>query len=187
MEDADLATTLAAKNHALDEAVGRVNALLQPVLERPLEEQLAKLDLYDRAKLEVLLAFALNSLLFVYLRTEGANTKEHPVKQGLERVKEYFAKVQESGASHKPTLRLNQAAAKRFVTHGLIANEEVSREVKKRKQLDDEAETLLQQLIPTVPQPPSGATSAGSTPQKEGGSGGGPSTKKKKKNKKTTE
>ncbi|KAJ3151359.1 hypothetical protein HDU89_002198 [Geranomyces variabilis] len=185
MEDADLATTLAAKIKTLEDAVGRVKALLQPVLERPLDEQLAKLDVYDRAKLEVLLAFALNSLLFVYLRTEGANTKDHPVKQGLERVKQYFAKVQEAGTSHKPTLRLNQAAAKRFVTHGLTANEEVSREVKKRKQLDDEAEKLLQELELKAPQLRSGAASGESSPQTEGGSGGGPSTKKKKKNKKS--
>lgn len=48
----------------LEECVAKVNRLLKPFFAVPLEQQLGKLEALERAKLEVLLAFCLNTLTF---------------------------------------------------------------------------------------------------------------------------
>ncbi|KAI8916655.1 hypothetical protein DFJ77DRAFT_510088 [Powellomyces hirtus] len=160
----DLTNSLASKTQNLDRSIARLNGLLQPILERPLDQQLGKLEVFDRAKLDVLLAFALNSLVFVYLKTQGASTKEHPVKRELDRVKEYFKKLKEAGGMNKNTMRLDRDAAKRFVTNSLITNEEVSREVKKRK-AEAEADQFLQNVISTSVPPTPVHSSSGPGPR----------------------
>lgn len=59
-----------------------------------------------------------------YLSLHGANAKEHPVFKELTRVRQYFAKIKAlenpPEEEAKPTMKLDQQAARRFITHGLV-------------------------------------------------------------------
>jgi exosome complex protein LRP1 len=59
-----------------------------------------------------------------YLKLHGTKAQEHPVFKELTRVKQYFAKIKalESPPEEeaKPTMKLDQQAARRFIKHGLV-------------------------------------------------------------------
>ena len=76
----------------------------------------------ETARLNVTSAYALNTLYFIYLKTQGVVTSEHPVKQELERVRTYLKKAKSASGqaeTHKAQARLNTDAAKRFIAHAL--------------------------------------------------------------------
>ncbi|KIW49154.1 hypothetical protein PV05_10858 [Exophiala xenobiotica] len=84
-----------------------------------------KLPLLERAKLNVLVVYAIESLLFSYLKLHGVDAKEHAVFRELTRVKQYFEKIKTADAdpttSH-PTVTLNKEAAGRVIKHALAGN-----------------------------------------------------------------
>lgn len=98
---------------------------LQPLLTTALSASTSNLPLLDKAKLYVLTTYAIESLLFSYLRLNGIDAKAHPVFQELTRVKHYFDKLKtaELGPA-KPTQRLDKSAAGRFIKAGLSGNDE---------------------------------------------------------------
>lgn len=97
---------------------------LTPLLNQALSTTTSRLPLLDKAKICILAAYAIESLLFSYLRLNGVDAKEHAVFKELTRVKAYFEKVKQAelGPSTRPTT-LDKAAASRFVKHGLAGNE----------------------------------------------------------------
>ncbi|GAB7356029.1 hypothetical protein MBLNU459_g6648t2 [Dothideomycetes sp. NU459] len=98
---------------------------LAPLLNTALSASTSKLPLLDKAKLYVLATYAIESLLFSYLKLNGVDAKEHPVFLELTRVKEYFGKIKVAeSAPVKRNTALDKAAAGRFVKHALSGNEE---------------------------------------------------------------
>ncbi|RMZ80944.1 hypothetical protein DV738_g2440, partial [Chaetothyriales sp. CBS 135597] len=92
------------------------------------------LPLVDRAKLHVTVAYAIESLIFSYLRLHNLSPHAHPVFKELARVKSYFDKIKEienknapsagagsasSGGGGKPDVALDKSAAER--TQGISA------------------------------------------------------------------
>ncbi|KAI3662167.1 hypothetical protein MP638_002153 [Amoeboaphelidium occidentale] len=76
------------------------------------------MDLMDESKLLLLLTYALNSLVFVYLRLSAEDPSKHEVMNEIKRVKEYIEKAKSVEASRKgPKSRVDQSAAKRIVKH----------------------------------------------------------------------
>jgi len=64
---------------------------------------------------------------FVYIRVNGKNPAEYSVKEELDRVKQYFSKLQQiseklKGTDEKQTLKVNVDAANRFIMHSLVPN-----------------------------------------------------------------
>lgn len=133
MEIADLLPVV----ERLEDNVDDLEEVLEPLFKRSLEETSKKLPLLERAKLHVLLTYTLESLLFcmyrcfsyqthiltdlAYLRLHGVEAKEHPVYRELERVKQYFIKIKALETEpEKPTMKLDQGAARRFISHGLV-------------------------------------------------------------------
>lgn len=59
-----------------------------------------------------------------YLSLHGANAKEHAVFKELTRVRQYFAKIKaletQPEEDTKPAMKLDQQAARRFITHSLV-------------------------------------------------------------------
>lgn len=47
----------------------------------------------ERAKLNLVLAYALNSLFYIFLRTQNVNPANHPVRKELQRVQAYMEKL----------------------------------------------------------------------------------------------
>lgn len=120
----------------VDDLTGNIDDLeesLAPILKTALSHSTSKLPLLDKAKLYVLATYAIESVLFSYLRLNGVDAKSHPVFQELTRVKEYFSKIKGAEmAGQKRTTTLDKDAASRFIKHGLAGNEKHDREHSER-------------------------------------------------------
>ncbi|KAI9004410.1 hypothetical protein DFJ74DRAFT_713148 [Hyaloraphidium curvatum] len=103
----------------LETAVSEIEQHLESLLESDLADHLADLQPLESAKLTSTLAFSIATLFYVYLKTNGLNPKEHQVKGELDRIKSYFIKVATAEGSHKPTMKIDKDAAKRFLTAAL--------------------------------------------------------------------
>ncbi|TVY28859.1 Exosome complex protein [Lachnellula hyalina] len=83
-----------------------------------------ELPLLDKAKLYTLVTYAIESLLFSYLRLHGIKAREHPVFTELTRVKQYFDKIKmtETPPSTTRTVTIDKAVARRFLEPDLAAS-----------------------------------------------------------------
>ncbi|RVX70546.1 hypothetical protein B0A52_05197 [Exophiala mesophila] len=120
----------------LEEALEDLEDNLEPLLVDPLTSTTQKLPLLDRAKLNVLLVYAIESLIFSYLKVQGVQAKEHAVFRELSRVKQYFEKIKQAEAApskSQPTLVLDKDAAGRFIKHALAGNDRYDLERRERE------------------------------------------------------
>ncbi|MCJ1314600.1 hypothetical protein MMC25_008282 [Agyrium rufum] len=87
-------------------------------------EKAAKLPLLDRAKVFVLATYAIESLIFSFIKLHGTDAREHPVYVELTRVKQYYEKLGEVESTDHQRSRasLDKEAAARFIKHDLAAN-----------------------------------------------------------------
>lgn len=111
----------------LQESLTHLEATLSPILTAgPLSQSTSTLPLLDKAKLYVLATYALESILFSYLRLNGVDAKDHEVFKELARVKEYFSKISTAEGRGKGAglaqPRLDKNAAGRFIKAGLAGN-----------------------------------------------------------------
>jgi len=103
---------------------------LQPLVENfeELEEKAA--TPLEKAQLNYTTAFALNSLFWMYLITQGENPQEHEIKREIDRLKAAGVRMKEvadrdtkaanpGAAAPGPTSRVDANAAKRFVKSAL--------------------------------------------------------------------
>ena len=132
--DADAAQSLDDFDTALD----RLESELQPYLTTPLSARRAgAATLVDAAQENLVHVFALDSLMFMYLKTRGLSVDGHVIKRELDRLRPYFARVKEvaqkaaggdaagggSGGVRQDTRtsKVDVQAAQRFVAAGLGA------------------------------------------------------------------
>ncbi|KAI1610656.1 Sas10/Utp3/C1D family-domain-containing protein [Exophiala viscosa] len=130
--------SLLAVVEQLEENIEDLEENFEPLLER--ESDFAsitkKLPLLDRAKLNVLVVYAIESLLFSYLKLQGVDAKEHAVFRELARVRQYFEKIKnaEPGAvTAQPSVTLNREAAERVIKHALARNDKYDLERAERE------------------------------------------------------
>ncbi|XP_006260751.1 PREDICTED: nuclear nucleic acid-binding protein C1D [Gavialis gangeticus] len=124
---------------AFEKSLGCVDEMLKTMMSVSRSELLQKLDPLEQAKLDLVSAYTLNSMFWVYLATQGINPKDHPVKQELERIRTYMNRVKEL-TDKKKASKLDKGAAARFVRNALweSASEKeptskISNKAKKRK------------------------------------------------------
>jgi exosome complex protein LRP1 len=124
---------------SLDASITTISKHVESFLSAPMEDLISQMTSEEHAKLNVLLAYTLNTLFYAYLKTQGASPGNHPVKAELERVKTYLAKLKELSNQPKetPTVALNKEAAERFIKHALV---EISDEPKSGKSEANEQE-----------------------------------------------
>ncbi|KAJ5463495.1 Sas10/Utp3/C1D [Penicillium sp. IBT 31633x] len=139
MDPADLLPLL----EQLDDNVDDLETVLQPLLTSSLLKSSSKLPVMDKAKLHVLITYALESLIFSYLRLHGVDAKQHPVFRELTRVKQYFEKIKllETEPEER-SMALDKAAAGRFIKHGLAGNDKYDLE-RAEKQAKERARAQL--------------------------------------------
>nr|ACO11481.1 Nuclear nucleic acid-binding protein C1D [Caligus rogercresseyi] len=89
--------------------------LRQFIEEKPDLEQLSP---DERARVELVSAFALNSLVWVSLRTKGVNPKDTQLKDELDRVKKGMLRLKEIKDKARRG-KINLPAAKRFIKAGI--------------------------------------------------------------------
>lgn len=99
---------------------------IQSLLESRLSTDYSSLTVEEKIKHDLLIAFALNSLYWMYLRLDGTDPTTHNIKRELDRVKATMetAKV---AMNKKNMPRVNKDAADRFVGHALWNPEEKKR------------------------------------------------------------
>ncbi|KAF1798008.1 hypothetical protein FB192DRAFT_1254111, partial [Mucor lusitanicus] len=56
---------------------------LEPLLSKPINDVFSKLPVDQRYELEVLLSYSLNTLYYIYLRTQGSDPQKHEVVNEL--------------------------------------------------------------------------------------------------------
>ncbi|CAI5708799.1 unnamed protein product [Peronospora effusa] len=112
----------------VEQTLAAVEEHLSVLKQTPLEEFVAPLSPLERAKVQVSLAYTINALLFVFLKTQGVSPKDirqTHVKQELERVKAFIKKIKDAEELAKgPKLVLDKNASKRFI-HSALSSDQV--------------------------------------------------------------
>ncbi|KAG5924203.1 hypothetical protein E4U61_001342 [Claviceps capensis] len=143
----------------LDYQLDKLEDALSPLL-KDLNERASQLPLLDKAKLFSLTAYAIESLLFSYLRLQGADAQNHAVYAELKRVQQYFGKisaVEEPEGAGKRNVVVNQEAAARILKADLSDNKSLSAKLAE-KIAEERAKALLRSVeIQKRPAAPSAA------------------------------
>ena len=109
---AELRENLKSLSNSLD----LLSSNLSPVFEfDSLSSLNSQLSTEDSLKLNTALAYTLHSLYYVLLKTQGQDLSEHPLKQEIERVREYVGKVQEALSEKQPTSRIDKPVANKII------------------------------------------------------------------------
>ncbi|KAI8487664.1 DNA-binding protein c1d [Branchiostoma belcheri] len=125
---------------AFSDSLKAVDDVFKPFLQMALED-LEKLEALDQAKLHLTAVYAINSLFWIYLTTQGIDPKDHPIKSELDRIRSYMNRVKEIEVKRKAA-KVDKAAAKRIVKNALwepskqAAGSQVKQTSEKRKQDD---------------------------------------------------
>eukprot|EP00188_Purpureofilum_apyrenoidigerum_P002491 Plantae.Rhodophyta-Purpureofilum_apyrenoidigerum.ctg25518.p1 GENE.Plantae.Rhodophyta-Purpureofilum_apyrenoidigerum.ctg25518~~Plantae.Rhodophyta-Purpureofilum_apyrenoidigerum.ctg25518.p1 ORF type:complete len:174 (-),score=41.44 Plantae.Rhodophyta-Purpureofilum_apyrenoidigerum.ctg25518:406-900(-) len=121
-----------------EDVLGDVDAALKPVLEVFRDkDELEKLSAADSARAHITLAYAANSLFYMYLRTQGMDPSQHPVREELERVKAAFVKLQKAfsppggGPAPNEKSKLNVEASARFIAASVDADKQTRNMIRK--------------------------------------------------------
>ncbi|KAL2261602.1 hypothetical protein VTK26DRAFT_3811 [Humicola hyalothermophila] len=110
----------------LEGELNKAQEILKPLL-GDIGDISSKLPLLDKAKLYVLVTYAIESLLFSALRLNGVETKNHAIFTELTRVKQYMEKIQrlETPVQEREST-VNKEAAARFIKSNLGDNKEIN-------------------------------------------------------------
>lgn len=106
-----------------DSSVSSIKTMLDKLMSMHRNDLLQKLNPLDQAKLDLMSAYTLNSLFWMYLVTQGVNPREHGIKQELERIRTYMNRVKEI-TDKKKAARLDKGAAARFLRNALYDPED---------------------------------------------------------------
>jgi exosome complex protein LRP1 len=113
----------------LEVNIDELSTVLAPLLDAQLSTTASSLPLLDKAKLYVLAAYSIESLLYSTLQASGVNAKEHAIFKELARLKGYFGKIKSieertiTAPAAAPKSKLDVGAAARFIKHGLAGND----------------------------------------------------------------
>ncbi|KAI8060169.1 hypothetical protein BC940DRAFT_246874 [Gongronella butleri] len=74
---------------------------LQPLLKKNLDDFTA-LSKTDRCKLDILLAYTIDSLYYMYIRLQGQDPQQHQIFEELKRVQQYIQKIKVAEGKASP-------------------------------------------------------------------------------------
>ncbi|KAK3388965.1 hypothetical protein B0T20DRAFT_447403 [Sordaria brevicollis] len=125
MDVSDITPSLEKLSVDLDQ----LEAALKPVL-GDVGDVSSKMPLLDKAKLYVMVTYAIESMLFSSLRLNGVDAKEHAIFTELTRVRQYFQKIQEIENPPKEREQtVNKEAAARFIRSDLADDEDIKQKL----------------------------------------------------------
>ncbi|WVQ72604.1 hypothetical protein IAR50_002162 [Cryptococcus sp. DSM 104548] len=96
-----------------------LEAVLAPLEAAPWSDTIDRLTTLDRTKMDVLGAYLINDLIWIYMKMKGIDPAKHEVASELERIKVYYGKVSSAEGKEEPRPQIDQAAARRFVSNSL--------------------------------------------------------------------
>jgi exosome complex protein LRP1 len=122
--------------------IDTLTSAIEPLLKTPIQATALSLPLIDKAKLYTLSTYAIESILFSFLRlnsssANGADAKAHPVFTELKRVQQHMQKIEAAESpdhGKRDNMSLNKEAAGRFIRAGLTGNEKYDEERAKRQE-----------------------------------------------------
>ena len=116
MDDHD--ASIAAFSRSVDDIEAHVRRLQRANL----AELCKGLGPLEAARIHLMVAYTINTLFYMYLRTQGVSPADHPIQEELERVKAYIRKLKQAAAEESQQseeLTRNAAAAQQFLTRAL--------------------------------------------------------------------
>ncbi|GAB6020619.1 DNA-binding protein c1d [Chamberlinius hualienensis] len=125
----DVPIELQEKMIELQNAIDKISKAMEDVLEKPPQETRDKLEPLEKAKFDLVCAYVINSLFWVYLNTKGENPQNHGIKQELERIQFHMNKVRDIIDKPKAP-KIDVGSAKRMVRHSLWTPKEKDENVK---------------------------------------------------------
>ncbi|ODO08057.1 hypothetical protein I350_03640 [Cryptococcus amylolentus CBS 6273] len=96
-----------------------LEAVLAPLEAKPWSDTTDRLSTLERTKMDVLGAYLINDLIWIYLKMKGIDPAKHEVTSELERIKVYYGKISSAEGKEEPRPQIDQAAARRFVSNSL--------------------------------------------------------------------
>ncbi|KAK3739934.1 hypothetical protein QZH41_015970, partial [Actinostola sp. cb2023] len=81
--DPDLPEEVTDSLESFHEALGKIDDAFKPLLETSVDDIKEKLEPIECAKLDLVVAYAVNSMFWMFLITQGVDPKNHPVRQEL--------------------------------------------------------------------------------------------------------
>lgn len=78
-----------------------------------------KLSNADKIKYNLLMSYALNSMFWMYLRTEGVDPAKHKIKSENDRLKKAMGRAKQIHDRNTLMPRVNKDVAQRFIRSGL--------------------------------------------------------------------
>ncbi|XP_056327553.1 nuclear nucleic acid-binding protein C1D isoform X2 [Danio aesculapii] len=86
----DYPTEIEDNLNDFDSSLSSVQNMVQTLVSVSRSDRLLKLDPLEQAKLDLMSAYALNSMFWMYLVTQGVNPKDHAIKQELVSSQRHF-------------------------------------------------------------------------------------------------
>ncbi|KAF9330473.1 hypothetical protein BG006_006553 [Podila minutissima] len=122
--------------------LAELETIFAPLFATPssLSETLAKLDIEKRCQLELMIGYAINTLAFINLKTNGTAPNTHPVMHELKRIKQYTEKLRHVTQGNKPNMEVDKQAAERFIKGALAANLTAERNAEEETAQEEEKE-----------------------------------------------
>lgn len=122
-------TNFVSRVQTSSNTIENIRKSIQDALEMNRDE----MSVEEKVKLDLFLAYAVNSLYFMYLKVEGEDIGSHEIKHELNRVKEAMQRQQQiHDKKFRPKVESN--VAKRFVKSGLYDFNKKNEEFKQRYQ-----------------------------------------------------
>ncbi|KDO35274.1 hypothetical protein SPRG_00121 [Saprolegnia parasitica CBS 223.65] len=133
-------------------ALGAIEEYLAPLTKASVDELTKNAAPIEKAKLQVGLAYSVNALLYILLKTQGASSKDlrqTQVKQELDRVKGFVQKIKYSEEMAKgPQVKVDAEAAGRFINHALSSDQVYVKALNERKAEEKTEETKTEEKEP---------------------------------------
>merc|ERR1712168_267742 len=117
-EESDYPTELHGRLQALDESLAQVESIFKPLHACSLIDLHSEISSLDKAKLELGGVYAINTLFWVYLKTQGEDAASHGIKSELSRIQATMQRVNELEEATKAP-KVDKGAAKRFIRSAL--------------------------------------------------------------------
>ncbi|TGZ84653.1 hypothetical protein EX30DRAFT_337150 [Ascodesmis nigricans] len=111
----------------LNKTLSKLSDSSAPLTSSTVQDVATHLTVADKARLYVLTTYAVESLLFSYLRLNGADVRDHPIRTELSRVRNYVQKIKEAQAAPR-NMELDKQAAGRFIKAALAGNDEYDKQ-----------------------------------------------------------
>ncbi|KAI9639439.1 Sas10/Utp3/C1D family-domain-containing protein [Dioszegia hungarica] len=112
----------------LESSLAELETALSPLFKQEWAAQMDGLDPLERAKMDVMIAYTIVDLIWIYLKMKGVDPAKHEVSSELERVRTYYGKIRsiENPEDDSRKYKLDTQAAGRFIAHGIPRNQRVA-------------------------------------------------------------